>query len=104
MTHTTMHRLALSIAFGIALTLSLLTPASAVTLLTLPITVASGPSVSQTFQLRPGPGGRFLPTTMTIQGTFTYGSGGTSTDAYIQTSIDGGGTWADVANFHFLTA
>lgn len=35
---------------------------------------------------------------------FTYGSGGTSADAYVQTSIDGGVTWFDIANFHFLVA
>lgn len=34
---------------------------------------------------------------------FVYGSGGTSADAYVQSSIDGGVTWFDVANFHFLT-
>jgi hypothetical protein len=79
-------------------------PASAVEMLLLPITAASGPSVSQTFQIRPGPGGQWLPATATFQATFTYGSGGTSTDAYVQTSIDGGGTWVDVAQFHFLVA
>lgn len=34
---------------------------------------------------------------------FVYVSGGTSADVYIQTSIDGGTTWFDIANFHFLT-
>ena len=34
---------------------------------------------------------------------FVYGSGGTSADAYVQTSFDGGTTWVDVINFHFLT-
>ncbi len=38
-----------------------------------------------------------------IQANFTYGSGGTSVDAYVQTSADGGLTWYDVAQFHFLT-
>jgi hypothetical protein len=41
---------------------------------------------------------------MTLQANFTYGSGGTSVDAYVQTSLDGGGTWIDVAEFHFTTA
>jgi hypothetical protein len=42
-------------------------PAFAVTLLNLPITTAVGPAVSQTFQVRPGPGGQWLPATMTVQ-------------------------------------
>jgi hypothetical protein len=84
--------------------LGLIVPANAVEMLSLPITSAVGPLVSQTFQLRPGPGGQFLPSTMTIQGTFTYGSGGTSADAYLQTSLDGGSSWTDVAEFHFLLA
>jgi hypothetical protein len=44
------------------------------------------------------------PESAVIQGTFTYGSGGTAADAWIQTSFDEGGTWTDVANFHFLLA
>lgn len=31
-------------------------------------------------------------------------TGGTSIDAYVQTSADGGETWYDVANFHFTTS
>ena len=38
------------------------------------------------------------------QATFTYGSGGTSVDAYLQTSLDGGTSWIDIAQFHFLTS
>ncbi len=34
---------------------------------------------------------------------FTYGSGGTTADAYLQTSFDGGTSWVDVANFHVTT-
>jgi hypothetical protein len=41
---------------------------------------------------------------LTAQAKLTYGSGGTTIDAYLQTSIDGGITWIDVANFHFTTA
>jgi hypothetical protein len=44
------------------------------------------------------------PLKLTIQANFIYGSGGTSFDAYVQTSIDGGLTWCDVANFHFTTS
>jgi hypothetical protein len=38
------------------------------------------------------------------QANFTYGSGGTTLDAYLQTSVDGGITWFDIAEFHFTTA
>lgn len=78
-------------------------PASAAALLNIGVTTAVTAQVTPTFQLRPGPAGG-LPTSMTLQGNFTYGSGGTSTDAYVQTSLDGGGTWIDVADFHFTTS
>jgi hypothetical protein len=39
-----------------------------------------------------------------LQANFTYGSGGTSVDAYVQSSDDSGLTWYDVAQFHFTTA
>lgn len=38
------------------------------------------------------------------QANFTYGSGGTTVDAYLQTSIDAGVTWVDICNFHFTTS
>jgi hypothetical protein len=44
------------------------------------------------------------PCSLTVQANFTYGSGGTSVDAYLQTSLDGGSTWCDIANFSFTTA
>jgi hypothetical protein len=72
-------------------------------LLNLPITTAVGPSVTSTFQLRGSPGG-VETSNMLLQATFTYGSGGTSADAYIQTSVSDGVDWVDVANFHFLLA
>jgi hypothetical protein len=40
---------------------------------------------------------------MGVQETFTYGSGGTSVDVYVQTSFDGGLTWCDVIHFAQLT-
>ncbi len=44
-------------------------------------------------------------TALTIQAAFTYvASAATSVDAYIQTSLDGGTTWIDIANFQFTTA
>jgi hypothetical protein len=39
-----------------------------------------------------------------LQANFAYGSGGTSVDAWVQSTADGGATWYDVANFHFTTA
>jgi hypothetical protein len=38
------------------------------------------------------------------QATFTYGSGGTTCNVYVQTSIDSGVFWNDVAAFGFTTA
>lgn len=35
---------------------------------------------------------------------FTYGSGGTTTKAWLQTSFDGGVTWHDIASFAFALA
>ena len=39
-----------------------------------------------------------------IQANFTYGSGGTTCKAYVQTSLDGGVTWIDIACFAFTTS
>ena len=39
-----------------------------------------------------------------LHANFTYGSGGTSADVWVQTSLDNGVTWVDVANFRFTTA
>lgn len=39
-----------------------------------------------------------------LQAVFTYGSGGTTTKAWVQTSLDGGSTWFDIASFAFTTA
>lgn len=68
-------------------------------LLNATITTAVTASVTTPEQFRDG-----NPESAIIQGTFTYGSGGTTADAWVQTSIDEGGTWIDVANFHFLLA
>lgn len=40
----------------------------------------------------------------TLVACFGYGSGGTSVAAKVQTSLDGGSTWQDVAFFSFTTA
>lgn len=93
-----------SLAAIILTWLALISPAGATELLLLPVTTAQAAQVSQSFQLRSSPGQGGLPTNMVLQGTFSYGSGGTSADAWVQTSLDGGGTWIDVANFHFTTS
>ena len=41
---------------------------------------------------------------ITVQAAFTYGSGGTTTKAWVQSSVDGGTTWFDIANFAFTTS
>jgi hypothetical protein len=71
-------------------------------LLNLPVTTAVTAQVTPLFQVRAG--SQSNPDTLQIQGTFTYGSGGTSADAWVQTSVDGGNSWIDIANFHFTTA
>jgi hypothetical protein len=39
-----------------------------------------------------------------FQGILTYGSGGTTVKAWLQTSFDNGVTWVDIANMAFTTA
>lgn len=46
------------------------------------------------------PGAKFL----TVEAIFTYGSGGTTCKAFIQTSLDGGLTWIDIMCLAFTTA
>src|SRR5215469_14788250 len=42
---------------------------------------------------------------LSAQANFTYGSGGTTVDVYIDTSIDGGSTWINIIHFtQFTTA
>jgi hypothetical protein len=41
---------------------------------------------------------------LTLHATFTYGSGGTTVKAWVQTSLDGGASWLDIASFAFTTA
>ena len=40
---------------------------------------------------------------LTLDALLTYGSGGTTVQAWIQTSFDGGVTWMDIACFAFAT-
>lgn len=41
---------------------------------------------------------------LSAEAVFTYGSGGTSAKAWIQTTLDNGTTWIDVMCFAFTTA
>lgn len=41
---------------------------------------------------------------LALQFNFTYGSGGTTLKAWVQTSFDAGTTWMDIANFAATTA
>src|SRR6195256_56655 len=67
-------------------------------LLNATITTAVTASVTSPEQFRDG-----NPESAIIQGTFTYGSGGTTAKAWVQTSVDEGTTWIDVANLSFTT-
>lgn len=44
------------------------------------------------------------PRALAVQANFIYGAGGTTVSAWLQTSLDGGATWIDIANFSFTTA
>jgi hypothetical protein len=58
---------------------------------------AAGTYTSPVFQLREPAGAN--PAIM-AQATLSYGSGGTSINVYVQSSVDGGGTWSDVISFN----
>lgn len=69
-------------------------------LLNLPnITTAVANGLSSVFQLR-----RSGPINLTLQANFIRGSGGTTVDAWVQTSTDGGANWTDIAQFSFTTS
>ena len=42
---------------------------------------------------------RFWPQHNNIEAVFTYGSGGTTVDVYLQASHDGGANWKDIGHF-----
>ena len=41
---------------------------------------------------------------LALQGKLTYGSGGTNAKAWVQTSLDAGTSWIDIAEFTFTTS
>jgi hypothetical protein len=63
--------------------------------ITAPLTAAVTPAV----QAAP-----YRPQSLAIYAVFTYGSGGTTFSVWIQTSLDGGQTWVDIANVSGTTA
>lgn len=67
-------------------------------ILTLPITAAVAAVVNNPVKFSAP------PNSLVVQGALTYGSGGTTIDCWVQTSVDGGATWTDIANFHFTTS
>jgi hypothetical protein len=88
---------------ALAFVLAAAVAAPAAQLLSLTITTALTAQVSPVLESRPGVAG--LPAEAAlIQANFTWGSGGTTVDAWVQTTLDGGGTWTDVCNFHFTTS
>jgi hypothetical protein len=57
--------------------------------------------LSAVYQLRDV---KSYPVNVLAMASLTFVGGGTSADAYLQTSLDGGTSWCDVANWHFLVA
>lgn len=68
-------------------------------LLNATITTAVTAAVTTALQLKDG-----ACESIAFQANFTYGSGGTTATAWVQTSFDGGATWCDVENFAFTTS
>jgi hypothetical protein len=87
-------------SIALLLLLALASPAQAKRLATIPITAPVTASVSTPLQIQR------LPITggVSIQIKLIYGSGGTTIAAWVQTSLDGGATWVDVASQAFTTA
>ena len=71
-------------------------------LLNVAVTTAVTAQVGSTFQLRNAPGGT-APVGITVQGTVA-GTLGTTMQWWLQTSVDGGTTWCDVASFSHASA
>jgi len=61
-------------------------------------------TTAQTASIKASIGGLARAKSLAIYINFVYGSGGTSVDAYIQTSFDAGTTWIDIAEYSGTTA
>jgi hypothetical protein len=66
-----------------------------VNLLTLAVTAAQPMAASSVLKLNAA------PRNVVAQANFLYGLAGTNVAAYLQTSIDGGATWIDIAQWTF---
>lgn len=77
---------------------SLISGGQHLNLLTLPITTAQAAQVGNIIKLPSHCIG------LSVLANFTYGSGGTTADAWVQTSLDGGNTWMDIFEFSFALA
>lgn len=66
---------------------------------TIAITTAVTAAVTNPVSTGTGPAGSLL-----VQIDFVYGSGGTTAKVWVQTSLDGGTTWIDIANLAATTA
>lgn len=71
---------------------------NAKTLLNLTITTALTAQTSTAVDIGPD------VLSLAVQYTFTYGSGGTTAKFWLQTTLDGGTTWIDIANWAGTTA
>lgn len=98
-----MIRLASRLGLAAIALLGALKAAWATTLLAITITGAVTAQTGPVYQVRPQ-SGAWEPGNVLVQCNFTYGSGGTTADAWVQTSADGGSTWVDAANCHFTTS
>ncbi len=64
----------------------------------LAITTAISASVQNEFS------GLYGMKELSVEANFAYGSGGTTTKVWIQTSLDGGTSWIDIMSFAFTTS
>ena len=65
-----------------------------------PLTIGAAVAATSTTAVTGVGGAKHL----TIEAKFLYGAGGTNAKAYVQTSLDGGVSWVDIAAFVFTTA
>ena len=60
-------------------------------------------TTAQTAAIKGLTSGLYGMKSLAVEANFVYGSGGTTVDAFLQTSLDGGSNWIDIAQFAFLT-
>lgn len=65
-----------------------------------PLTISTAVAATGTTPVKGLVGAYYL----VVEAIFLYGAGGTTANAYIQTSLDNGLTWIDIMNFSFTTA